>query len=195
MYLHSGISHASNQPFCPAICSFSLFRHQSFYCHRYPFSWTHKRLYTQQEPANYIYQILIRGKKLPNNLSTSKRCNNNIIFPSISNHDLWLDSKIYLVGSSKNITGGLLTSSRAMASLFRCPPERLLLFVFSTSDKPMELRIWSTYRNRKYILVIHLKNSSLLAVGMQHFLPLFISPRCYNLINWLHIFLAFQSGL
>lgn len=30
----------------------------------------------------------------------------------------------YLVGSSKNMTGGLLTSSRAMASLLHWPPER-----------------------------------------------------------------------
>lgn len=35
----------------------------------------------------------------------------------------------HLVGSSKNMTGGLLTSSRAMARRLRCPPDRELVRV------------------------------------------------------------------
>lgn len=38
--------------------------------------------------------------------------------------DLEVNLISYLVGSSKNMTGGLLTSSRAMASRFLCPPDR-----------------------------------------------------------------------
>lgn len=50
----------------------------------------------------------------------------------------------YLVGSSKNMTGGLLTSSRAMASLLRWPPERELVRVWAHSWRPKAVRISST---------------------------------------------------
>lgn len=38
-------------------------------------------------------------------------------------------TQAYLVGSSKNMTGGLLTSSRAMARRFLCPPESRAVLV------------------------------------------------------------------
>ncbi len=50
----------------------------------------------------------------------------------------------YLVGSSKNMTGGLLTSSRAIASLLRWPPERELVRVWAHSRRPRAVRISST---------------------------------------------------
>jgi len=48
------------------------------------------------------------------------------------------------VGSSKNITGGLLTNSRAMDSRFLWPPDRLqvsvyVLVVYYLTSQPMEL--------------------------------------------------------
>jgi len=39
----------------------------------------------------------------------------------------------YLVGSSKNMMGGLFTNSRAMDSRFFWPPERLLVIVLRCS--------------------------------------------------------------
>lgn len=39
------------------------------------------------------------------------------------------------VGSSKNIIGGLLTSSRAMESRFFCPPDKLRVSVLRCSLK------------------------------------------------------------
>lgn len=47
----------------------------------------------------------------------------------------------HLVGSSKNITGGLLTNSRAMESLFFWPPLRFEVMVWRCSDKPRVSRI------------------------------------------------------
>ena len=47
----------------------------------------------------------------------------------------------YLVGSSRKITGGLLTSSNAMASLFLWPPEISLSLVLAVSVKPRFSRI------------------------------------------------------
>lgn len=41
-----------------------------------------------------------------------------------------------LVGSSKNIMGGLFTSSRAMDKRFFCPPDKLLVIVLRCSCKP-----------------------------------------------------------
>jgi len=49
----------------------------------------------------------------------------------------------YLVGSSKNITGGLLTNSRAMASLFLSPPDNLDVIVFLAWLRPIVSRISS----------------------------------------------------
>jgi len=49
-----------------------------------------------------------------------------------------------LVGSSKNMTGGLLTSSRAIDKRLRCPPDRLAVLVFFDSSRLRLLNISST---------------------------------------------------
>ena len=54
---------------------------------------------------------------------------------------VFLGVDAYLVGSSKNITGGLLTSSRAMASLLHCPPDREMVRVCAHSCSPRAVRI------------------------------------------------------
>lgn len=51
----------------------------------------------------------------------------------------------YLVGSSKNMTGGLFTSSSAMARRFRWPPERLPVRVLAQDSKPRAVRISLTW--------------------------------------------------
>lgn len=45
------------------------------------------------------------------------------------------------VGSSKNIMGGLFTSSKAMERRFFCPPERFEVMVLWCSDRPRVSRI------------------------------------------------------
>lgn len=50
-------------------------------------------------------------------------------------------TQAYLVGSSKNMTGGLLTSSRAMARRFRWPPDRLPVRVLAQGSKPSAVKI------------------------------------------------------
>jgi len=50
----------------------------------------------------------------------------------------------YLVGSSKNMTGGLLTSSSAMESLFRWPPDKLPVRVSLASSNDRLSRTLST---------------------------------------------------
>ena len=106
-----------------------------------------------------------------------------VIFYFLSINNLSLICTIYLVGSSKNITGGLLTSSRAIASLLRCPPERLLLCVFSTSDKPMALIISSTWKNKMYSLEIQLKKWSFTTIHCLEFLPLGSCSLIYIMTN------------
>ena len=51
----------------------------------------------------------------------------------------------YLVGSSKNMTGGLLTSSRAMARRFFCPPESRAVLVWEQDSRPSAVRISVTW--------------------------------------------------
>lgn len=51
----------------------------------------------------------------------------------------------YLVGSSKNMTGGLLTSSRAMARRFLCPPESRAVLVWEQDIRPSAVRISVTW--------------------------------------------------
>lgn len=51
----------------------------------------------------------------------------------------------YLVGSSKNMTGGLLTSSRAMARRFLCPPESRAVLVWEHDIRPSAVRISVTW--------------------------------------------------
>lgn len=50
-------------------------------------------------------------------------------------------SFLYLVGSSKKIKGGLLTSSKAMATRFLCPPDTSLSRVSDVSRRPRFTRI------------------------------------------------------
>jgi len=53
----------------------------------------------------------------------------------------------HLVGSSKNMTGGLLTSSKAIERRFRCPPERFEVRVSQHSTIPSVSMISSTWNN------------------------------------------------
>uniref|UniRef100_A0A182F590 Uncharacterized protein n=1 Tax=Anopheles albimanus TaxID=7167 RepID=A0A182F590_ANOAL len=50
-----------------------------------------------------------------------------------------------LVGSSKNMTGGLFTISSAIASRFFCPPDNRPVRVFFASYNPMARNASSTY--------------------------------------------------
>jgi len=54
---------------------------------------------------------------------------------------------VYLVGSSKNMTGGLLTSSRAIDRRFLCPPDRLPLLVSLSSSSPRLSSTLSTWQH------------------------------------------------
>lgn len=71
----------------------------------------------------------------------------------INNHTLspWLQVVFipHLVGSSKNMTGGLLTSSNAIERRFRCPPERFAVRVSLHSAIPSVSMISSTWNNMK----------------------------------------------
>lgn len=49
------------------------------------------------------------------------------------------------MGSSKNMTGGLLTSSRAMARRFLCPPESRAVLVWEQDIRPSAVRISVTW--------------------------------------------------
>lgn len=55
------------------------------------------------------------------------------------------EGETYLVGSSKNMTGGLLTSSRAMARRFLCPPESRAVLVCEQDIRPSAVRISVTW--------------------------------------------------
>ncbi|KAE8741160.1 hypothetical protein FOCC_FOCC013323 [Frankliniella occidentalis] len=57
---------------------------------------------------------------------------------STPTHCLVVDESRPLVGSSKNMTGGLLSSSRAVASLLSWPPDRLDVMVSRCSSSPSE---------------------------------------------------------
>lgn len=54
-----------------------------------------------------------------------------------------------LVGSSKNIIGGLLTSSKAIDNRFFCPPERSLVYVSRWSMRPKVSKISATWNVEK----------------------------------------------
>lgn len=68
-------------------------------------------------------------------------------------HVLWVSASqgFHLVGSSKNMTGGLLTSSKAIAKRFLWPPERLDVRVLAHSNKPSAVKISLTYKDRHYL--------------------------------------------
>ena len=51
----------------------------------------------------------------------------------------------HLVGSSKNITGGLLINSNAIVKRFRWPPDKSDVHVFSVPRKPNSSRVCSTF--------------------------------------------------
>jgi hypothetical protein len=73
-----------------------------------------------------------------------------------------------------------------------------LLFVFSTSDKPMAFRIWSTWRSRKYILAIHLEKIITHSRPCVAFLPpVYKSWILYSNVptNWLHTFLSLPKWI
>lgn len=54
----------------------------------------------------------------------------------------------HLVGSSKNMTGGLLTSSRAIASRLHWPPDSELVRVWAHSRSPNAVRISCTWTEK-----------------------------------------------
>lgn len=56
---------------------------------------------------------------------------------------------VHLVGSSKNMTGGLLTSSRAMARRLHWPPDSELVRVWAQSRSPKAVRISFTWTEKR----------------------------------------------
>jgi hypothetical protein len=74
----------------------------------------------------------------------------------------------YVVGSSKKITGGLLTNSNAMDSLLRSPPDNLYPKVSAALVKRNKSNISSTcnQNNRKYttnlMVILHFKQKAIL---------------------------------
>lgn len=83
--------------------------------------------------------------------------------------------RCYLVGSSKNMTGGLLTSSRPMASLLHWPPESRRVWVCAHSMRPRTVRISSTWDTENHqpfstgcLLWLH-NNTLLLLTHLQAF--------------------------
>lgn len=56
-----------------------------------------------------------------------------------------VEQTTHLVGSSKNMTGGLSNNSNAIAKRFRCPPDNSPVLVFRTSYKPIASRICWIY--------------------------------------------------
>ena len=77
------------------------------------------------------------GNKTRNNWDLPL-CDATQLFPHVT---VELLDTSYLVGSSKNMTGGLLISSSAMASLFFSPPESLAVLVFKAWDSPIVSKI------------------------------------------------------
>ncbi len=82
---------------------------------------SHKRWSDHRWPRSSVVISLERKSNYLTHL-TYKHVNNKYI-------TLNLERK-YLVGSSKNITGGLLIISRAIESLLLSPPDNLLVMVF-----------------------------------------------------------------
>jgi len=60
---------------------------------------------------------------------------------TVSGHKGSLIHPTYLVGSSKKISGGLFTSSSAIASRFLWPPDISLSLVLAVSVRPRFTRI------------------------------------------------------
>lgn len=74
----------------------------------------------------------------------------HVAFINFSNKlkDLKLITKCiatHVVGSSRNMTTGLLMSSKAIDSRFFCPPDSLLACVFAASVRPKVPRISAIY--------------------------------------------------
>lgn len=59
---------------------------------------------------------------------------------------------MYLVGSSKNITGGFVNNSRPIDSLFFSPPDNFPTGVFITFSRPRSASISLTCHNNLYSL-------------------------------------------
>lgn len=76
-----------------------------------------------------------------------------ITYEGTKEHVLWVSVSqgVHLVGSSKNMTGGLLTSSKAIAKRFLWPPERLDVRVLAHSNKPSAVKISLTCKDRGII--------------------------------------------
>jgi len=60
---------------------------------------------------------------------------------------------MYLVGSSKNMIGGLFTNSRAIDRRFLWPPDRFIVLVCLASSRPNVLSISSTFTQQRTQLV------------------------------------------
>ena len=92
----------------------------------------------------------------------------------------------HLVGSSKNITGGLLTSSRAIDSRLRWPPDRFTVRVFFTSIRPSVSRISLTCEElilsdfRTYILKKSQHVANLVRINMYMYMKFMFKIGCFN---------------
>jgi len=79
---------------------------------------------------------------------------------------VWLSNSVllrdaYLVGSSKNIIGGLLTSSNAIERRFFWPPDKLLVIVFRCSARPNVSKIsWIWKKKTEFNTILGLSTQS-----------------------------------
>ena len=97
--------------------------------------------------SDLLVQASASRKCIENTTSCPIRWKNKIFKMSMSGNLIWnknFSTKHfnYLVGSSKNIIGGLLINSSAIARRFFWPPDKLAVLVFSTSERPMFSSIW-----------------------------------------------------
>lgn len=110
---------------------------------------THKPLRQWLCPA--IPQMAAPPRPYQDGRATSRNLRTDSLSDSLSLSGHWSrhQSQAYLVGSSKNMTGGLLTNSSAMARRFRWPPDRLPVRVLAQGSKPSAVRISLTCGQQK----------------------------------------------
>lgn len=114
-----------------------MIEHSKHYSRRLMYGWDNSPTFECQ----FLQQWYNLSRRWTVQTTTNKTAfrtmyNNNTIYT------FWSSSKLtYLVGSSKNITGGLSNISRAIASRFFCPPDKFPVLVFRLSYSPIASRI------------------------------------------------------
>ena len=109
-----------------------------------------------------------------------------IVLPSLASsfrrvmHELHDAESRPLVGSSKNITGGLLTSSKAMASLFLWPPDIILARVLPHLPEDKVSKLTTFLATRLTLLVLEFPRSPL---QQDPFLPAAFFLQVLNLLQ------------